>query len=60
MKCPNCKNRLIELSLYSGGMVNSETPIKECSDCGQVWTCDADGVVKVMQMGCAQRFDLAA
>jgi hypothetical protein len=60
MKCPNCENRQIEVSLHSGGMVSNETPIKECPECHHVWTCDTDGVIKNIFQGCGRGFDLAA
>jgi hypothetical protein len=60
MKCPNCENRQIEVSLHSGGMVSNETPIKECPECCHVWTCDSEGIVKVIKKGYEPIIDLAA
>jgi uncharacterized Zn finger protein len=60
VKCPNCKNRKIEVSLHSAGMVSNDTPIKECPECGHVWTCDSRRVVKVIQQGYEHVYDLAA
>lgn len=36
MKCPNCANRVIDISFNYEGM--TEDVIKECSLCGLVWT----------------------
>jgi hypothetical protein len=60
MKCPNCENQNIEISLYSGGFVSNETPVKECPDCHHVWTCDAERTIRVISQGFEQDFDLAA
>jgi predicted RNA-binding Zn-ribbon protein involved in translation (DUF1610 family) len=60
MKCPNCGNRQIEVSLHSGGMVSNETPIKECPECTHVWIRDHRGVVKVLKQGYDPVNDLAA
>ena len=60
MKCPNCENRQIEVSLHSGGMVSNETPIKECTECTHVWTCDSEGIVRVIKQGYEPACDLAA
>jgi len=60
MKCPNCENRQIEVSLHSGGMVSNETPIKECPECTHIWTCDSGGIVKVIKQGYEPVCDLAA
>jgi hypothetical protein len=35
MKCPNCKNRNINV-YEAGGYTSKESPIKEC-ECGHVW-----------------------
>ena len=51
MKCPNCKNRNIDISLHSDGFVSPQTPVKECPTCGQVWTCNSDGQKRVIKYG---------
>jgi Zn ribbon nucleic-acid-binding protein len=51
MKCPNCNNRILEISLHSEGMVSTETPAKECSKCGHIWTCDSESAVRVIKHG---------
>jgi uncharacterized Zn finger protein len=35
MKCPNCKNRKIDV-YEARGYTSKESPIKEC-ECGHVW-----------------------
>ena len=51
MKCPNCNNRTLEINLHSEGMVSTETPAKECPECGHIWTCNSGRAVRIIKQG---------
>ncbi len=39
MKCPNCGSRTaVAIDLHSDGFTKDENPVKECGDCGLVWS----------------------
>jgi uncharacterized Zn finger protein len=49
MKCPNCGNR--QMSVYSTtGFTASESPSKECRECGHLW-CVKEGRVQLIKQG---------
>jgi Zn ribbon nucleic-acid-binding protein len=55
MKCPICKCRdHIELDLHADGFAQD---LRECSDCGSIWTFSRERLVVVVRGDCAEGTD---
>jgi hypothetical protein len=49
MKCPNCTSKKMSIS-PTPGFTPSESPSKECLECGHLW-CVKDGKVQLIRQG---------